>query len=86
MNEKRHHPRLVHLAPVRVVYTTGGPPRELQMHNFSDTGMFILCRKSPLPAVGERMQVKTLEFEDAPLLDVKVTRVEAGKGFAVEFI
>ena len=85
LNDKRKHPRLVHQAQVLVTYPNG-QFEQLQMHDFSETGMFIKCLKEGLPDIGDLMQVQTLEIDDAPLLNVRVTRVVTGQGFAVEFI
>ncbi|MGR9043997.1 MAG: PilZ domain-containing protein [Gammaproteobacteria bacterium] len=83
--DKRKHPRLVHRASVLVTYSSG-QSEPLQMHDFSETGMFIQCSNANLPRVGELLQVQTLEIEDAPMLSVKVMRTETGQGFAVEFV
>ena len=84
-NDKRRHPRLVHHAQVQV-YFPNGLSEPLEMHDFSNAGMFILCAKQNLPATGEVLQVKTLEIEDAVLREVKVIRVVADQGFAVQFV
>lgn len=69
-----------------MVTYSNGQSEQLQMNDFSETGMFIKCLKQDLPDIGELMQVQTLEIDEAPLLNVRVTRVVAGQGFAVEFV
>ncbi len=84
-NNKRKHPRLVHRAKVLVIYSDE-QSEQLQMNDFSQTGMFIGCAHEKLPALGDSFHVQSLEIDDAPVLRVSVTRLVPGQGFAVEFI
>ena len=84
-DDKRRHPRLVHRAKVRVNFADG-EDSQLLMHDLSESGMFISCKNEVLPEIGTTVEVQTLEFEDAPIIKAKVTRVDAGNGFAVQFI
>ncbi|MGR9052110.1 MAG: PilZ domain-containing protein [Gammaproteobacteria bacterium] len=81
----RKHPRLNHRAEVQVTGADGRSER-LHMRNFSHSGMFIQCHREKLPEVGDLLEVRTLEIDDAPVLTVRVVRVSEGQGFAVEFI
>lgn len=85
-NDKRIHPRLLHRAPVLVIYPSTGETVRLEMQDFSAGGVFINCNDALLPNIGDELQMQTLEIEDAPVLTVKVVRVLPEKGFAVEFL
>jgi len=56
----------------------------LDMHNFSDSGLYVLCDDLSIVEVGNRIEVQTLELDDAPILPSKVVRMDK-LGFAVEF-
>lgn len=83
-NDRRHE-RIKHRADIRVcreqdlVYT-------LEMRDFSESGLYLLCDDTSIIALDEQITVQTLEFDGAPVLDAKIIRVEANKGFAVEFV
>lgn len=85
-NDKRVHPRLLHRAPVLVIYPSSGKTAQLDMQDFSAGGVFINCNDALLPDIGDELQIQTLEITDAPVLSVKVVRVLLEKGFAVEFL
>jgi PilZ domain-containing protein len=83
-NQRRHH-RLKHRAKIRLK----APPSEpviVNMRDFSESGLFLFCENSSLVKVGDIVEVKTMEFEDAPIQEAKVVRIEKNTGFAVEFI
>lgn len=82
---KRRHARLVHKAPVRVTFS-GGASEQLQMHDFSLSGLFLIFKKDNLPELGELIKVQTLEIDDAPILNTRVVRIVSGFGFGVEFM
>lgn len=85
-NDKRTYPRLHHTAPVLVTYLNSGQTLQLQMQDFSTGGVFVNCSNASLPSLGDEMLIQTLEFEEAPVLNVKVVRVIPDKGFAVQFL
>ena len=90
MNEpdKRRHNRIKHAARIRVL-TPPGVPVIVNMRDFSESGLFLFSggnEDAVKVKVGDIVEVNTLEFEDAPVQKAVVVRVEAGEGFAVEFI
>jgi len=88
MNEpnKRRHPRIKHAARIRVL-TPPGVPVIVNMRDFSESGLFLFSGgNEDIVKVGDIVEVNTLEFEGAPVQKAVVVRIEAGKGFAVEFI
>ena len=85
-SDKRRHPRLKHRAKIRVIQP--GPPQVFfaDMRDFSETGLFLLCAAELIPAMDAIIEVQTTEFEDAPIRQTKVVRVEPDIGFGVIFI
>jgi hypothetical protein len=84
--DKRRHPRLKHRANIRIVLPTLSVPFVGVMRDFSNSGLFIHCTEEHIPHLGAVVEVQTTEIEDAPVRTTKVVRIEAGVGFAVEFI
>ncbi len=84
--DKRRHPRLKHRANIRIVLPTQSVPFVGVMRDFSNSGLFIHCKEEHIPDLGALVEVQTTEIEDAPVRTTKVVRIEAGVGFAVEFI
>jgi hypothetical protein len=84
-SDKRRHERIRHVARLRVL-TPPGEPLELTMRDFSESGLFVCCKKNTLIKIGDIVEVNTLEFEGAPVQKARVVRIEAGVGFAVEFV
>lgn len=84
--DKRRHPRLKHRANIRIVLPTLSVPFVGVMRDFSNSGLFIHCTEERIPHLGAVVEVQTTEIEDAPVRTTKVVRIEAGVGFAVEFI
>jgi len=82
---KRRHNRLKHSAEIRVL-TPPGVAVVVNMQDFSESGLYLLCNDTDFVKIDDIVNVNTLEFEDAPIQKAKVIRIEAGKGFAVEFI
>jgi hypothetical protein len=82
---QRRHKRLKHQADIRVrsdedtVYT-------FQMYDSSESGIYLLCDDTSIVEIGDKVTLKTLEFDGAPILDARVLRVEADRGFAVQFL
>ncbi len=84
-SDKRRHERIRHVAQIRVL-TPPGEPLELRMRDFSESGLFVFCKENTPVKVGDIVEVNTLEFEGAPVQKARVVRIEAGVGFAVEFV
>ena len=79
----RRHARIKHAASIKVL-THPEKSHVLEMQDFSDSGLYLRCSEN-LVAVGDAVEVQTLEMEDAPILAAKVIRIIKNKGFAVEF-
>lgn len=80
----RRHERIKHEVKIQIrsdaeVYT-------LQMRDFSESGLYLICSNTSIITIEDVIKVQTLEFEDAPILDAKVVRLEENIGFAVEFV
>lgn len=83
---QRRHPRLKHRAKIRLIVPVLSQVHVVDMRDFSESGLFLLCKLETPPPIGAIVEVQTLEFEDAPLQTARVVRVEQAVGFAVEFI
>lgn len=81
----RRDQRLKHLAKVRVFFARN-TEKLLDMRDFSDSGLFLLCADTSKIHFGDDVQVQTLEFDDAPIVPAKVRRIEQHVGFAIEFM
>jgi hypothetical protein len=57
----------------------------VDMRDFSETGLFLLCANELIPPIGALVEVQTTEFDDAPIQSAVVVRVEPGVGFGLEF-
>lgn len=79
----RRHQRLKHQAQIQV--RSESELHSFQMRDFSESGLFLLCTDTSIVTLQTQVKVQTMEFEDAPILDAKVVRIEEGVGFAVEF-
>lgn len=79
----RRHARVKHTANIKVL-THPENSYVLEMLDFSDSGLYLQCTEN-LVEIGDKVEVQTLEMEDAPVLAAKVIRVIKNKGFAVEF-
>ncbi|MFT7234554.1 MAG: small ligand-binding sensory domain FIST [Methylophagaceae bacterium] len=80
----RRHERVKHQVKIQV--HSDAVVHTLQMQDFSESGLYLICPNTSIISIMDVVKVQTLEFEDAPLLDAKVVRVEENIGFAVEFI
>ncbi|MCK9609151.1 MAG: PilZ domain-containing protein [Methylomonas sp.] len=85
-SDHRRYPRLKHRAKIRVI-----PPHPsgfflANMRDFSDGGLFLLCADELIPELNTVVEVQTTEFEDAPIRQTKVVRIDPGVGFGVVFI
>jgi len=79
----RRHDRVKHKAKIRVL-THPEQVYILDMRDFSDSGLYVLCDDTSIVELGNSVEVQTLELEDAPILPSKVVRIDK-LGFAVEF-
>lgn len=84
VTNQRRHERIKHRANIQVsasseVYT-------LEMRDFSESGMYLFCADTSIVTLSDHIKVQTLEFDDAPILDAVVVRLESDIGFAVEFV
>lgn len=80
---QRQAERIAHRANIRVM-TVPKTETVLEMRDFSETGMYLFCDED-FVNVGDKVEVQTLEIEDAPVILSQVVRVE-DTGFAVQFI
>ncbi|MBE0438959.1 MAG: PilZ domain-containing protein [Gammaproteobacteria bacterium] len=82
---QRDYERIAHRANIRVLTS---PQSEviLEMRDFSETGMFLFCTDEVIVERGNKVEVQTLEIDDAPILLSEVVRVEPNLGFAVKFL
>lgn len=85
-SNQRRHMRLKHPAKIRIFLAQNSGVFLTTLRDFSESGLFLLCPDSELPAVGTLIEVQTTEFPDAPIQTVKVVRIEPSQGFGVEFI
>jgi hypothetical protein len=81
----RRDQRLKHLAKVRI-FAANNIEKILDMRDFSESGLFLLCADTSRFHLGDDVQVQTLEFDDAPIVPSKVRRIEQHVGFAIEFM
>ncbi|MGZ4960241.1 MAG: PilZ domain-containing protein [Methylomonas sp.] len=86
MNNQRRHMRLNHRAKIKLMVGDSSQVYILNMKDFSESGLFLLAPKEPMPPVDSIVEVQTTEIEDAPLQSARVVRLEEGVGFAVEFL
>jgi len=79
----RRHERVKHRAKIRVITHSEGV-YELDMQDFSESGLYVVTENNSIVKLGDSIEVQTLELDDAPILPSKVMRVDK-RGFAVEF-
>lgn len=77
--------RIKHSAEIRLEFPSG-EAMVVHMRDFSESGLYVYSNRDNLVKVGDLVCLKTLEFDDAPIQQVKVVRVDSGEGFAAEFI
>ncbi len=80
---KRRHARIKHTANIKVLMHPE-TSHVLEMKDFSDSGLYLHCTEN-IVGIGDKVEVQTLEMDEAPILAAKVIRIIKGKGFAVEF-
>jgi len=85
IDNKRRHPRLKHRAKIKMTVPASAQGVVLDMRDFSETGLFLLCANELIPPIGALVEVQTTEFEDAPVQTAIVVRVEPDVGFGLEF-
>lgn len=85
IDNKRRHPRIKHRAKIRMTMPASAAAVVLDMRDFSETGVFLLCSNDFMPPIGALVEVQTTEFDDAPVQTAVVVRVEPGVGFGLEF-
>ncbi|MBD9355540.1 PilZ domain-containing protein [Methylomonas albis] len=85
IDNKRRHPRLKHRAKIRVTVPASAVAMVVDMRDFSETGLFLLCANDLIPPIGAVVEVQTTEFDDAPIQTAIVVRVEPDVGFGLEF-
>ncbi len=84
--EHRRHPRLKHRAKIKVVFPNESKQFLADMRDFSEDGLFLLCKEHSELKEGTILKVQTTEFENAPVQTTKVIRSEPGVGLGLEFI
>ena len=85
-SDQRRHPRLKHRAKIKVIQPNESVLFFANMRDFSESGLFLLCPPENMPQLGDLVEVQTTEFEDAPIRETKVVRIEPGVGFGVIFL
>lgn len=86
IDNNRRHPRLKHRAKIRMTVPASSEPIVVDMRDFSETGLFLLCAREFMPPIGTVIEVQTTEFDDAPIQMAAVVRVEPDVGFGLEFL
>lgn len=86
IDNKRRHPRLKHRAKIRMTVPASSEIMVVDMRDFSETGLFLMCTNELMPPVGAIVEVQTTEFDEAPIQTARVVRVESGVGFGLEFL
>lgn len=83
-SNRRGDARVKHQANIQI--RTSDAVMTLEMRDFSDSGLYVFCADTDAIAINDRIKVQTLEFDDAPVLDAIVVRLEDNIGFAVRFV
>jgi PilZ domain len=84
---QRRHPRLEHLAQIKVTVLSSSREFLATMRDFSESGLFFLiCPFDPEIELGSLLTVQTTEIEDAPVQKVSVVRMEKNVGYGVQFV
>jgi len=84
-HNKRRDQRLKHVVKIKF-FAVPNIEIILEMRDFSDSGLFLICPDTNIIHIGDDVQVQTLEIDDAPIVASKVRRIEQHVGFAIEFI
>jgi len=83
-NNQRRHERIKHQANIQI--SADSEVHTFEMRDFSESGLYVFCSDTHFIQLQQQIKVQTLEFEDAPILEARVVRLEDNVGFAVEFI
>jgi hypothetical protein len=83
VNQRRHE-RIPHQANIQL--RADGEVYAFEMRDFSESGLYLFCSDTSIVSQQRQVKVQTLEFEDAPILDATIVRLDKNIGFAVEFI
>ena len=83
---QRRHPRLEHLAQIKVTVLSSSREFIATMRDFSESGLFLICPFDPEIQLGSLLTVQTTEIEDAPVQKVSVVRMENHVGYGVQFV
>ncbi|WP_174482348.1 PilZ domain-containing protein [methanotrophic endosymbiont of Bathymodiolus puteoserpentis (Logatchev)] len=85
MKELRQHPRLLHRASVNLTFTSG---HTISTHtiDMSHGGLFIACTDHPEVQEGDILNIIVNGIQNPVARDIKIIRVEPGKGFGIEFV
>lgn len=83
--DRRQHDRLYHHAVVKLIRQA---KESIIGHtlNLSDGGLLIKCTLDPLPAIGDVLEVQSMDFPEAPIKKVVVRRVAALDQMGVQFV
>jgi protein involved in polysaccharide export with SLBB domain len=76
--------RIPHRVDVKLMSSSLGHA-VCEMKNFSETGMYLKSNDETEIALGDKVEVQTLEFDGAPVVEAEVVRIDS-EGFAVEFM
>ncbi|MFQ5643791.1 MAG: PilZ domain-containing protein [Thiogranum sp.] len=71
--ERRKHVRTAFTADVRLVHASVGT-LDVKMRDLSDGGVFLLTADSVDLPPGERVEIRALDVEGAPVLSARVVR------------
>lgn len=85
MQEKRKYIRTAFSGHVRLSHASFDKDVDLVMRDLSDGGLFVLCGGELDLPIGERVQIQSLDIDDAPVLEAQIVRREEA-GFALIFI
>jgi len=83
---QRRHPRLEHLAQIKVTVLSSSREFIATMRDFSESGLFLIFPFDPEIQLGSLLTVQTTEIEDAPVQKVSVVRMENNVGYGVQFV
>lgn len=84
MSEKRGDVRTAFRASVRLSHPNEGV-FDVYTRDMSQNGIFLILKEFPLISVGDRVNVQSLDIDDAPVIDGEVVRVEA-TGIAIQYL
>ena len=83
MNEKRQHVRTEFSGNIKLMHPKFGELL-VEMRDLSDGGVFVFVSQDLGLAVGDRVQLQSVDIDDAPVLSADLVRVEP-RGVALKF-